>query len=717
MAAKPDKDKKKEEKGEGSMATAPTAPLWFRIVTRTSAFIILSLGVGIWLVFLPWKVWKEWSLFNETKIGGNTFTEFLSYRFNYWVSKEGAIAMSTIIMIGCLTEVTAGALLYWATTGNSPFEGLWLVFLWMSASSVEGKVSSAEKIIGALATVGGLLLLALLLGTVTDYLAARIEKSKAGRDPVVEGGHTLVLGYSSIVGHLLKEIVEGSGDKSTIVVLGDSKKEEIEADLANQHISSAPGWKNVRLVLRTGQMDSPEDLARVCAATASRIVIPPDATMCREEADAQTFGILLTLSNHKLPRNGHVAAQCSVARNMPTMHKLHQNLYLLSGERLGVMMTQSSRDHGLCQVFTQLIGFDGDEFYFFNAKDYGVAGKTFQELAFCFPASIPLGLHKPDTEEIVLNPDRNLVLKEDDEVVLLQEDGDSSDPFTECYFDRENFMKGRPCDVQFCEENPNDQEVVRCLICNFQEQGCSISILFGLEDMCAEGSEVVLYTTLTEQRCKEVIHQAQQGEGREIKNFKITIYHTGPKVMTAAYQIDDLMKKEFDHIFVLADYGKSNADQVRVDQKTVATILQMKEVTERRNYSKFDPVVEVCSGTAEDQLKSSGVDNIVNTNLIMQKALAMVTVNKGHYGVLADLLSSEGNCFDLQELKSYLSKDEAVPTSLNFAEATAIVQRGARQVLVGWTVGSEYVINPKDKLESREWSMEDDKLLVIKEAD
>eukprot|EP00971_Amphidinium_carterae_P195601 3881627-Amphidinium_carterae.1 len=51
---------------------------------------------------------------------------------------------------------------------------------------------------------------------------------------------------------------------------------------------------------------------------------------------------------------------------------------------------------------------------------------------------------------------------------------------------------------------------VRVLICNFQEQGSSLSVLFGLDDMCAEGSEVVLYTNMSNEQCMEVVHQVRR---------------------------------------------------------------------------------------------------------------------------------------------------------------------------------------------------------------
>merc|ERR1719210_1691963 len=97
-----------------------------------------------------------------------------------------------------------------------------------------------------------------------------------------------------------------------------------------------------------------------------------------------------------------------------------------------------------------------------------------------------------------------------------------------------------------------------------------------------------------------------------------------------------------------------------------------------------------------------GVKNAVNTSQLLSRCLAMVAMNPDAHGVLSDLLSVDGNHFDVQDFRGYLSGTETLPEELTFAQATAYVSRGAQQILIGWSEGyghdRKWILNPKDKL-------------------
>ena len=76
---------------------------------------------------------------------------------------------------------------------------------------------------------------------------------------------------------------------------------------------------------------------------------------------------------------------------------------------LARMLVQTSPNKGLAMVYADLVGFEGNEFYFFK-PDEGWNGVNFGDLQFQFMESVPLGLRLP-TGEISLNPPENLFSK------------------------------------------------------------------------------------------------------------------------------------------------------------------------------------------------------------------------------------------------------------------------------------------------------------------
>jgi len=261
------------------------------------------------------------------------------------------------------------------------------------------------------------------------------------------------------------------------------------------------------------------------------------------------------------------------------------------------------------------------------------------------------------------------------------------------------------------------------LLCNFFDRGVGCALLFALDEMLAAGSEVDIFTGLEQEECKHILENAQLRAGKTLTNIAITIHYAPPRSMASMHYIERLRVRSYDHIFVLAD--RETESYEKADTKTVAMIIQLRHLMDNAHgdskvVSTFNPVVETCTSIAEEQLAMCGITNVVNTSLLLSRVLALVTMKQVSHGVLMDLLSIDGNNLDIQDLQAYLGKGERLPAELSFAEATSYVHRAAQQILIGWTQeredgSTEYIINPKKKLETRPWHA-GCRLLVIKDV-
>jgi len=70
-------------------------------------------------------------------------------------------------------------------------------------------------------------------------------------------------------------------------------------------------------------------------------------------------------------------------------------------------------------------------------------------------------------------------------------------------------------------------------------------------------------------------------------------------------------------------------------------------------------------------------------------------------------------------LRDYLGQ-QRLPSQISFAEITAMVNRAAQQVVIGWSERDSdgnkvWVVNPKEKLQPRVWN-EEDRIVVIKDV-
>lgn len=675
----------------------------------------------MWLVWLPMLYCSENKKYEGEKIEGRSLNMYLSYRFNYWLSSNGTAAMFQLLGMGVLTVLTLMSSLWWILKRESPVAGMWFVTCWVSASAVDPESPASSGFIGIISTILGLILLAVLLGTVAEFFTEKMQAARAGRDPIVEGGHMVVLGHSAQSKQLLEEVAlcEADSKPTTVVIMANIPKDQIENEISAMNVD----LKDLKLICRSGAAGSVEDLWQVGADVASRIVIPDDPALSKDESDAITFGALLTLKgqgDEGWPLNGYITAQACLEANLPQMADMNlSKTFVLSSETLGKLMVQSLFDQGLCSIFEQLIGFSGDEFYTAGAEDLGITDKSFLELPSWFPGIVPVGVITAGGEFLV-NPDRAYVMQAEDKLICLADDDDALQPIEDKpFFDwagwNDKIALTTP-QVEFHEEDAGDDVPIKALICNFSERGAGIGILFALEELAVEGSEAEIYSSLSDDEVKDILFNAQARAGQKFEKISIKVHATPFAHMTSAYRLKALEPETFDHIYVLAD---SSQGVQRADEMTVATCLQMQSIFKQSGTDKvFSPMVEICTTTGDSQLVQMGMINTLNTTLTMSRALAMVAIDTVAHGVLSDLFSSDGNAMDLKQLGGFLPEDAKLPDEITFAEAAAIVSRGAQMVLVGWSVCTgdekEWIINPKDKMEPRPWSSED-RLVVIKD--
>lgn len=100
----------------------------------------------------------------------------------------------------------------------------------------------------------------------------------------------------------------------------------------------------------------------------------------------------------------------------------------MTHDLIGRLMIQSARHPGLARVWADLLGFEGCEFYCAHHPE--LVGKTFGEALLRFDDAVPIGVVRRDRHDrksghIYVNPDDDLKLDDDMEIIVIAEDDDS----------------------------------------------------------------------------------------------------------------------------------------------------------------------------------------------------------------------------------------------------------------------------------------------------
>ena len=130
-------------------------------------------------------------------------------------------------------------------------------------------------------TIGGLIIVASLIGIVSGAFDSKVEELRKGRSRVLEHDHTLILGWNSKIHSIVHElaIANESRGRASIVVLADKDKVEMEDEIR----LAAGNLGKTTVICRTGDPKSLTDLAMVspsapAASSCSHPRAPPTPT-------------------------------------------------------------------------------------------------------------------------------------------------------------------------------------------------------------------------------------------------------------------------------------------------------------------------------------------------------------------------------------------------------------------------------------------------------
>jgi len=668
------------------------------------SIVFLAFGA---LVYLQFQIIKhERETFNQYFQGGNeTFSAYLRYRFTDWFTTS-EVAPSTTLIFLAISLIVIGALTYSIIIGEAPAHALWRIFVWASASPAENETSPGGRFLGICVTVCGMVILSLLFGIVSEVFATKTAEIKRGMLRVVEGGHTVILGWTDCTLCLIEELAKAkeSGGGGTFVILAEQSKEELDEQMADDSIDLLGS----RVIFRTGNPNYIRDLHKVSVQSASQIVIPADTNLAPEEADAKSLRTLLALKSRNWPSHGNIVVECASPPNRSLFEKTHKCHVVVVGSIVAKLIAQSTKQVGLASVFGMMLGFDGDEFYIQDREE--LIGSTFWQATFRSPDAVVMGVYTA-AGKCLLNPGWGYRFQEGDQVIVLAEDDDAFAFPEERYFSNEDETSPKPSAARKQElrealmstlkSSNKDTLATRTLLLGWNHH--TPSLLSALDTMVAEESSVTIYS-------------AQSVEEREVTLSRLSFHNLSVfehkevdlETYTSYAELANLDVDQFDKVIVQVEGHR----ECSADQRTIAALLQLKEIAaESESAQDFHPVVEVHEECTQGMLQICGFSNFVHSSSLISQALAAVSEDPKVNGIYAQLMSGEEHSFDLMHYSDILPGEEE-PTSVSFAELTWTLASNGDMTLLAWSRENEdglveWEMNPADKVAKRDWTSRD----------
>ena len=514
------------------------------------------------------------------------------------------------------------------------------------------------RIVRFIATLTGIFLISILIGTISSGIDEQIDEMKKGKSKVLESNHTLILGWSEKVFSIIKELIEANSNQKnpSIVILADRDKVEMDDEIREK----IENFGNTKVICRSGSPLESSAIAVVNPNEARSIIV-----LGSEESNADTYVIksVLAITNGKNRKKEpyHIVAEIKDPKNMEAADLVgnDETVFVLSSDLISRITAQTCRQSGLSVVYSELLQFEGDEIYFSEEKS--LVNKTFKDSLFAYETSSVIGLFTAD-EEVLINPPMDKIINDGDQVIAISEDDDTVKVSGKSNFNIETNL--------FSRSESDESSVEKTLILGWNNRG--IRIIEELDNYVSSGSEVLILADGV-----EIDEDINELKG-VLQKQRLT-YKKGDIIDRAT--LESLDVASYHHIILLS--YTEGMDIQESDAKTLICLLHLRAMSEKAN-KDFSIVSEMLDIRNRDLGVVAKADDFIVSDNLISLMLSQLSENKDLKKVYDILFEADGSEIYLKPVSRYVKTGE----DMNFytvLESAATIN----EIAIGYRISSE----------------------------
>lgn len=672
-----------------------------------------------------------------------TFRLFLQYRFSYWFAwTEGS--RGVVLSIVTISVLFFGAFLYNFFTHHTIVVSIWNSFVWLVAPDAGASENTiAGALIGALMSILGLVIFALLLTLLQDGFASYLESQGTG--PIVDSQHTILIGLTETTIPIIQQLCAAYqyAGGTTIVVLTECGKEDLETK-----ISEVVDFLGSRVVVRTGKAWEQADLQQVAADSARTILVMADHNLSKEQRDASALQVLVSLRSLGWPAQGKIVAVCSLLRNYALFARLGgtSTEVVLLDRFSAKLMVQCSAVQGIAAAVSSTLGFTGSELYIKPVPSH-MQGVTFSKAATSYPKAVLVGYVRDvgGKSETRFCPGNDYLLNGDEDLVLIAESFSHTDPLLTPLPKESGAISVRASPRIDAAPATSDPAPETIIIIGWNE--IMSFMLLELDVVVPPGTKVHILAPKDAGEREQHLVFSHKRSNQDLSHITLIEHTEG--ILGSRYALDDFaVLMEATRIFILSDETAECA--AHADRCTVATVLQIRDIFYHNNMPANIPIIpEIMDPKTSLQCAAIGSLDFMDSSSLPSQLLAMIAYEPRIVHALVEFLSEAGHVtFQIVKLDSYVEEGEEVESPISFWQATALVTSKSTDVVIAWSVPDdeteaahnkaaagnkgefhsmmadwcqtvhpempmrEWELNPIDKYAKRTWT-ENDRLVVL----
>ena len=578
---------------------------------------------------------------------------FVSWLAVFGVILSVFITILNYVLNGVPKGTTAGkALVTFGTTVNT------IVF---AGAVPTGSLLS--RFIAILIWVSAITISATIIGFITNKIKERVEKLRTGRSPIIESGHTLVLGWSNRIFPVIEELAIANENvrRPLIVIVAEGAQDKMEKEI-NERVDVLG---KTRVLVRAGDPTNPLALKHANIAGASAIIaLDDDAT-----GDSEIVSTVLAVKAAAPDLDCPIIVEVDDPTFGDALNQATQGRVIAvhSNEIIARVTAQASRQPGLAAVVLDLLDFDGDEIYFQEAPQ--LVGRTYAEAVLAFNEATVIGIHTAGGRTLV-HPAFNTKVLAGDKVIAIAADDDKV-IFTG--------IDEEIAPIQRIRSNRSKaQSAEHLMIIGWSEMGGIV--LEELSPFLPKGSTVSI---VANPEFIDKAHMPKKSYGAIKTTFKAN-KGTISELAAVARQ------RRYDEIIVLAYREKISVPDA--DARTMLTMLLLNKLFDEdgNGIDRTRLVAEILDSRRADLARVANADDLVVSDNLAALLAAQLSQNPQLAPVFEDIFDADGATLNVRPLDAYAS----VGSTVRYLDLVAVGRSFEETVLGIRSVSQGVLLNP-----------------------
>lgn len=562
----------------------------------------------------------------------------------------------------------------------------------------------------------GTVFFGIFIGMVTESVESAIANADNGFSKVVASNHILLCGWNSNSTQIIRDLNAVGTSKRIVILVSPSEKEELMEELRD--VLSDQQKKKIRISVRTGTPVFANDLNRVAALRASKIILVSPKSASPGEADRRVLSRALALRSAMPFYRGDIVAELSSTHDGRILHSilrdtLARSVATISSDRLLYrFMAQAVRQRGLADCVAQMMGENPRTVFHFRPVATvapNLVGVPFKDLRpTTIPGAIVCGYIDDSTGKVVIGTTSSKdspVLSAETQLLLLGMPSRSQAKIANIPESR----RAASSDVQTGNALERRKSAVRrmpenVLVCGWRPDSMD-EFLNEMDSMLTAGSKV----TILDEDAPEAL------SSQKFKNISVVPVKKKADKYENLAELLGGKSNRYDHILILSSaLGTENDSYETVgggdeDSRTLSSLCYINELLkDRADKGATSVTIEFLNQkVAQIAKEQKEVTNAILPHALSAHISAQAIRDDRLGPVWSELLSQEGREVYLRPASLYINPDMEHASFINLADKAATERD---EILIGYIdEDGDTVINPSgpSRFQPQSWSSRD----------